>query len=98
MLSCTVIQIATYNPFQEPHKRRLHGVKLKPLLIGVCSTGILKVDSITNELLSFWSYDVLKNWAYSLSTIAFVSMLVFIFNFLKFFYVSLFLNQYKLNR
>lgn len=58
--------------FQEPRKKLLHSTKLKPVILGVSPKGILRVDPKTKELLGFWSYSVLKNWAYSMRTFVLV--------------------------
>ena len=48
-------------------------MKLKPILLGVNSKGILRVDPKTKEVLDMWDYQVLKNWAYSRKTFVLVS-------------------------
>ena len=48
-------------------------MKLKPILLGVSSKGILRVDPKTKEVLDMWDYQVLKNWAYSRKTFVLVS-------------------------
>ena len=40
----------------------LHSTKLKPILVGVSSKGVLRVDQRTKEVLDMWEYQVLKNW------------------------------------
>ena len=49
-------------------------MKLKPILLGVSSKGILRVDPKTKEVLDMWDYQVLKNWAYSRKTFVLVSV------------------------
>lgn len=55
-------------PAREPRRKLLHSTKLKPILIGVNSKGVLRVDHKTKEVLDMWEYQVLKNWAYSKRT------------------------------
>ncbi|KAL5516767.1 hypothetical protein EMCRGX_G002176 [Ephydatia muelleri] len=55
-------------PAREPRRKLLHSTKLKPILIGVNSKGVLRVDHRTKEVLDMWDYQVLKNWAYSKRT------------------------------
>ncbi|KAL5516764.1 hypothetical protein EMCRGX_G002172 [Ephydatia muelleri] len=55
-------------PAREPRRKLLHSTKLKPILIGVNSKGVLRVDHRTKEVLDMWEYQVLKNWAYSKRT------------------------------
>ncbi len=43
------------------------------MLLGVSSKGILRVDHKTKEVLDFWDFMVLKNWAYSKRTFVLVS-------------------------
>ncbi len=59
---------------QEPRKKLLHSTKLKPVLLGVSPKGILRVDPKTKEVLDFWDFMVLKNWAYSKRTFVLVSL------------------------
>ena len=61
-------------PPQEPRRKLLHSTKLKPILIGVNSKGVLRVDHKTKEILDMWDYQVLKNWAYSKRTFVLVSV------------------------
>ena len=49
-------------------------MKLKPILLGVSSKGILRVDPKTKEVLDMWDFQVLKNWAYSRKTFVLVSV------------------------
>ena len=49
-------------------------MKLKPILLGVSSKGILRVDPKTKELLDMWDFQVLRNWAYSRKTFVLVSL------------------------
>ena len=58
--------------FQEPRKKLLQSTKLKPVIFGVGPRGVLRVDPKTKELLGFWQYNVLKNWAYSKRTFVLV--------------------------
>lgn len=59
---------------QEPRKKLLQSTKLKPIIFGVSPRGILRVDPKTKELLGFWHYNVLKNWAYSKRTFVLVGV------------------------
>ena len=49
-------------------------MKLKPILLGVSSKGILRIDPKTKEVLDMWDFQVLKNWAYSRKTFVLVSV------------------------
>jgi len=53
---------------QEPRKKLLQSTKLKPILLGVSSKGVMRVDPKTKEVLDMWEFQVLKNWAYSRRT------------------------------
>lgn len=59
---------------QEPRKKLLQSTKLKPVIFGVGPKGILRVEPKTKELLGFWPYSVLKNWAYSKRTFVLVGV------------------------
>ncbi len=52
----------------------MQSTKLKPIIFGVGPQGILRVDPKTKELLGFWDYNVLKNWAYSKRTFVLVGV------------------------
>jgi len=65
-------KLATYDavffPAREPRKKLLQSTKLKPILLGVSSKGVMRVDPKTKEVLDMWEFQVLKNWAYSRRT------------------------------
>lgn len=45
------------------------------MLFGIGPAGILRMDLKTKEVLGFWHYNVLKNWAYSKRTFVLVGVL-----------------------
>lgn len=59
---------AVFFPAREPRKKLLQSTKLKPIIIGVGSQGVLRVDPKTKEVLDTWHYSCLRNWAYSKRT------------------------------
>ena len=63
---------------QEPRKKLLQSTKLKPIIIGVGSQGVLRVDPKTKEVLDTWHYSCLRNWAYSKRTFVLVSTHMYI--------------------
>ena len=62
---------------QEARKRLLQSARLRPILFGVNKHGISRVCPKSKEVLEFWEYQVLKNWAYSRRTFVLVSEATF---------------------
>ena len=52
----------------------LQSTKLKPIILGVGSQGIMRVDPKTKEVLDHWDFQVLRNWAYSRKTFVLVGV------------------------
>ena len=69
-----LLMFLVFPVLQEPRKKLLQSTKLKPVIFGVGPRGILRVDPKTKELLGFWHYNVLKNWAYSKRTFVLVGV------------------------
>jgi hypothetical protein len=59
---------AVFFPVKEPRKRFFQNTKLMPMLLGVCKTGVMRVDPKSKEVLDFWEYRIVKNWAYTTNT------------------------------
>jgi hypothetical protein len=60
-------------PVREPRRKIFQSTKLRPVLLGINEKGIMRVCPKSKEVLDFWEYQVLKNWAYSRRTFVIVS-------------------------